>query len=71
MLLVLQVYQRGCTLANHVDRAGTHIISAIINVAQQVRRRPAPAKLTRSQDLHIGQDHSCVQIPPLNGKINI
>ena len=32
----LQVYQRGCTLANHVDRAGTHIISAIINVAQKV-----------------------------------
>ena len=35
--VVKQVYQRGCTLANHVDRAGTHIISAIINVAQQVR----------------------------------
>ncbi len=32
----MQVYQRGCTLANHVDRAGTHIISAIINVAQKV-----------------------------------
>ena len=33
----IRVYRRGSTLVNHVDRSGTHIISAIINVAQKVR----------------------------------
>ena len=32
----IRVYRRGSTLVNHVDRSDTHIISAIINVAQKV-----------------------------------
>lgn len=30
----VRVYPRGMILANHVDRVDTHVISAIINVAQ-------------------------------------
>ena len=33
----VRVYRRGSMLHNHVDRSDTHIISAIVNVAQQVR----------------------------------
>ena len=33
----IRVYRRGSMLHNHVDRSDTHIISAIVNVAQQVR----------------------------------
>ena len=32
----VRVYRRGSMLHNHVDRSDTHIISAIVNVAQQV-----------------------------------
>lgn len=32
----IRVYRRGSSLVNHVDRSDTHIISAIINVAQKV-----------------------------------
>ena len=32
----IRVYRRGSMLHNHVDRSDTHIISAIVNVAQQV-----------------------------------
>lgn len=35
----IRVYRRGSTLFNHVDRRDTHIISAIINVAQKVNGR--------------------------------
>ena len=34
----VRVYRRGSMLHNHVDRSDTHIISAIVNVAQQVCR---------------------------------
>ena len=30
----VRLYFRGSVLANHVDRVDTHVISAIINVAQ-------------------------------------
>ncbi len=48
----VRVYRRGSMLHNHVDRSDTHIISAIVNVAQQVRCRH-----TR-RHLHAGADGS-------------
>lgn len=33
----VRIYERGSVLANHVDRVDTHVISAIINVAQVTR----------------------------------
>ena len=32
----IRVYRRGSKLENHVDRSGTHIISAIVNIEQKV-----------------------------------
>lgn len=54
----IRIYRRGSYLGKHVDIAGTHVISAIINVSQKVDE-PWPLGITD----HAGKAHLVPMVP--------